>query len=92
MLVAQVIEGEIIQVAEVRQLCEWFPPTPEQLRDRNLVECNMWLDHDPQTQHLVPCEPYLEGDWVYLVRVEDRPPPPPDDEPADILAAPEQAP
>lgn len=75
MLVAEVIDGVVTKVADCQELCEWYPPTEEQLRDRNLIRCNLFIEHDQATQHLVPCEPYLEGDWVYLVRVEDRSPP-----------------
>ena len=72
MLVAEVIDGIVRRVGESQELCEWYPPTDEQLRDRNLVRCNMWIDHDPATEVLVPCDPYIDGDWVYLVRVVDR--------------------
>ena len=73
MLVAEVIDGVITKVADCRELCEWYPPTDEQLRDRNLVRVNLFREHDPETQQLVPCEPTLEGDWVYTVAVEEKP-------------------
>jgi hypothetical protein len=56
---------------DCQEVCEWWPPTDEQLRDRNLVRVNLYRDHDPETQRLVPCEPTLEGDWVYTVSVAD---------------------
>lgn len=71
MLVAEVIDGQIIRVVDCQEVCEWWPPTDEQLRDRNLVRVNLYRDHDPATQCLVPCEPTLDGDWVYVVAVEN---------------------
>ena len=71
MLVAEVINNQVIRVADCRELCEWYPPTDEQLRDRNLVRVNLFRPHDSQTQRLVPCGPTLEGDWVYMVAVEN---------------------
>jgi hypothetical protein len=71
MLVAEVIDGKVNKVADCQELCEWWPPTDEQLRDRNLVRVNLYREHDSQTQRLVPCEPVLEGDWVYMVAVEN---------------------
>lgn len=70
MLVAEVILGNITKVADCRELCEWYPPTDEQLRDRNLVRVNLFREHDPETERLVSCDPVLEGDWVYMVKVE----------------------
>ena len=70
MLVAEVIDGQVMKVADCKELCEWWPPTDEQLRDRNLVRVNLFREHDPETQRLVPCEPVMEGDWVYMMAVE----------------------
>ena len=72
MLVAKVIDGQILQVADCRELCEWYPPTDEQLKDRNLVKCNVWLPHNHLTQELVNDGPYLQDGWVNLVKVKDR--------------------
>ena len=71
MLVAEVIDGVVIRVADCRELCEWYPPTDEQLSDRSLVRVNLFREYDSETQRLVPCDPVLEGDWVYMVAVED---------------------
>jgi len=71
MLVAEVIDGVVTKVADCRELCEWYPPTDEQLSDRNLVRVNLFREYDSETQRLVPCDPVLEGDWVYTVAVED---------------------
>lgn len=72
MLVAKVIDGEVLEVADCKELCEWWPPTDEQLRDRNLVRVNLFKEYDPETEQLVPCEPVLEGDWVYMMKVEKK--------------------
>lgn len=76
MLVAEVIDGVVIRVADCRELCEWWPPTDEQLKDRNLVRVNLFREYDSETQRLVPCDPVLEGDWVYMVAVENTESPP----------------
>lgn len=70
MLVAKIQNGIVLQVADCRELCEWYPPTDEQLADRNLVKVNLFREYDPLTQKLVPSTPVLEGEWVYTVAVE----------------------
>ena len=72
MLVAEVIDGVVTKVADCKELCEWWPPTDEQLRDRNLVRVNLFKEYDPETEQLVPCEPTLDGDWVYMMKVEKK--------------------
>jgi len=69
MQVAKVLNGTIIQVADCRELCEWYPPTDEQLSDRNLVRVSLFRPYDALTQKLVACAPVLEGDFVYTVAV-----------------------
>ena len=69
MQVAKVLNGTILDVADCRELCEWYPPTDEQLSDRNLVRVSLFRPHDALTQKLVPCAPVLEGDFVYTVAV-----------------------
>lgn len=70
MLVAKVENGNIVQVADCRELCEFYPPSDENLRDRGLVKVNTHRDYDRLTQKLVPAAPVLEGEWVYTVAVE----------------------
>jgi len=72
MLVAEVILGNIMRIVDCREVCEWYPPTDEQLRDRNLVKVNLFIEHDRETQRLVSCDPYVEGDWCYMVAVENK--------------------
>lgn len=69
MQVAKVLNGTILDVADCRKLCEWYPPTDEQLSDRNLVRVSLFRPHDALTQKLVPCAPVLEGEFVYTVAV-----------------------
>ena len=69
MQVAKVLNGTIVDVADCRTFCEFYPPSDENLRDRNLVRVNLFRAHDALTQKLVACAPVLEGDWVYTVAV-----------------------
>ena len=69
MQVAKVENGIVTQVADCRELCEWYPPTDEQLSDRNLVRVSVFRAHDALTQKLVTCAPVLEGGFVYTVAV-----------------------
>ena len=52
------------------------PQADEQLKDRNLVRVNLFREYDSETQRFVPCDPVLEGDWVYMVAVENTESPP----------------
>lgn len=70
MLVAKIQNGIVITVADCRELCEWYPPTDEQLNDRGLVRVNVFRQHDSLVEKLVPCTPVIEGDWVYTVEVQ----------------------
>lgn len=69
MQVAKVLNGTIVNVADCRELCEWYPPTDEQLSDRNLVRVSLSRPYDALTQKLVECAPVLEGEFVYTVAV-----------------------
>ena len=44
-------------------------PSDEFLAENNAKRVNMNKSHDPLTEKLESCEPYEEGDWVYLVHV-----------------------
>ena len=69
MQVAKVLNGTILDVADCRTFCEFYPPSDENLRDRNLVKVNRFRPYDSLTQKLVDCAPVLEGEWVYTVAV-----------------------
>jgi len=44
-------------------------PTDEFLADNNAKRINMTKSHNPLTEKLESCDPYDEGNWVYIVRV-----------------------
>ena len=76
MLIAKIEDGQVIEVADYRQL---FPntsfanggPNAEFMAEHNCMPVNTYLDHDAETQFLEPCEPYVLGDWVYTVKVSE---------------------
>lgn len=73
MKMAKVENGVVVQVADSSELFEfkYEIPTAEQMRDRGLMHVNLFREHDPFTQRLVQADPVVEGDWVYLVEVQD---------------------
>jgi len=70
MLVAKIENGIVVTVADCRELCEWYPPTEEQLNDRGLVQVNAFRSYNSLIEKLVSCTPVIEGDWVYTVEVQ----------------------
>lgn len=76
MLIAKIINGEVVQVENylVMYPLLTFPtsgPTPEQMQELGCMHVNLWKPHDQETETLEQCHPYIEGDWVYLVKVRD---------------------
>lgn len=69
MQVAKIENGIVTKVADCRELCEWYPPTDENLRDRGLVKVNAFRSYNSLTEKLVSCDPTIEGEWVYTVAV-----------------------
>lgn len=74
MLIAK-IDGSNITVADYTALFPntSFPPSgpsQEWLNENGCMPVNLWLQYDPDTQKLVPADPYINGDWVYTVVVE----------------------
>lgn len=75
MLIAKVEDGMVVRVDDYRAM---FPTTlfsangPDDafLAANGCLKVNQWIDHDPATQKIVSCSPYIDGDWVYTVRVE----------------------
>jgi len=45
-------------------------PSDEFLAENNAMRVNASLPYDSNTEKLVTCEPYIDGDWVYTVCVE----------------------
>lgn len=74
MLVAKIIDGAVVDVADYRAMfiSNVFPdsgPTDEWMAENGVMRVNVWRDHDPETQKLIACDPVIEGDWVYTVAV-----------------------
>lgn len=75
MNIALIDETKIIKIADYR-VC--FPncsfslegPDDDFLKYNNAKRINLYIDHDHKTHKLVPCEPYIDGEWVYTVKVE----------------------
>lgn len=52
-----------------------FPPngpSDEFLAEQGAYKVNLWLPHNIDTEKLVPCDPYIENDWAYVVTVEPK--------------------
>jgi hypothetical protein len=72
------IEGETITVGYYRDL---FPdtsfstngPNADWFVENNCLGVTVFKPHDRQTQHLISCDPYIEDNQVFTVRVEDKP-------------------
>jgi hypothetical protein len=47
-------------------------PSDEFLSEHGAYRVNTFKPHDPRTQKLVSCAPYLEGGWAYTVTVESK--------------------
>jgi hypothetical protein len=62
---------------QVAHYLTFFPNTsfpasgvPESfLTENNVKKVNVYKPHNPETEKLVPCAPYEEGEWVYTVEV-----------------------
>ena len=72
-----IIENDVVtKVAHYKNL---FPntsfttngPSSEFLEANNAKRVSVYRDYDSTTQQLVRCEPYVDGDWIYTVRVEN---------------------
>lgn len=75
MKVAIIKDGVVDAVGHYKELFPntCFPstgPNDEFMAEHGVKKVNLFLPHDKETQHLVPCEPYESGEWVYTVKVE----------------------
>lgn len=73
MFIAKIDNGNIT-VGDYRDLFPntSFPPSgpsAEFLQDMGCKPVNLFKPHDRNTEKLVPCDPYVEGDWVYTMQV-----------------------
>ena len=76
MLIAK-IENDTITVGEYQTLFPntSFPPSgpsDDFLSENGCKKVNLFKDYDHKTQKLSPCDPYEEGEWVYMVQVESK--------------------
>lgn len=77
MLIAQIDNANIGRIDHYRKL---FPytvfedtgPTDEWLQQNSCKKVNSFKEHDQETELLESCDPYVEGDWVYVVRVRSK--------------------
>lgn len=79
MQIAIVNNGSVVKVDHYRKLFPYtvFPdsgPTDGWLIDNDCMKVNLFKPHDAETEILVPCAPYIEGDWVYTVMVRAKTP------------------
>lgn len=75
MLIALVSGSTVTKVGDYKELFPntSFPPSgasDEFLVANNAKKVNLFKAHDKLTQKLVPCDSYVEGDWVYTVTVQ----------------------
>jgi len=72
-----IIENDVVtKIAHYKNL---FPntsfttngPSNEFLEANNAKRVSVYRDYDPTTQQLVRSAPYVDGDWIYTVRVEN---------------------
>lgn len=70
MQIAKVIDGQIINIAHYGDVYGLAAPTDEQLAQKSYVRVNLFREHDRLTQKLVPCAPILEGEWVYMMEIQ----------------------
>lgn len=76
MLIAKVEDGTVLEVAEHQAMfiSNVFPdggPTAEWMAEHSCMHVNLFKPHDRMTQVIERCEPYIEGEWVYLIQVRD---------------------
>ena len=47
-------------------------PSDDFLKENGAYKVNLWLPHNIDTEKLVPCDPYIDNDWAYVVTVEPK--------------------
>jgi len=71
MFIAQVENGQVINVVDYRDVFGRSIPTDEQLVEKSYVRVNLFREHNRLTQKLITATPVLEGGWVYTVAVAE---------------------
>ena len=69
MFIAQVENGQVINVVDYRDVFGRSIPTDEQLVEKSYVRVNLFREHDRLTQKLITATPVLENGWVFTVAV-----------------------
>ena len=77
MLIALVSGSTVTKVGDYKELFPntSFPPSgvsDEFLVANNAKKVNLFKSHNRATEKLVPCEAYVEGEWVYTVEVQAK--------------------
>ena len=77
MLIAKVENNVVTEVADYRAMFSGtsFPPngpSPEFLADKGCMIVTVFKPHDRATQKLVPASPYIEGNTVFTVAVQNK--------------------
>ena len=54
------------------------------LAEEGAVKVSVYKPHDPATQMLVPCDPYIEDGFAYTVEVAEKPAVEPEPVPEEI--------
>jgi len=72
MFIAKVENGQVGEIIDFRTYFgNTTSVTDEQLVAQGFVRVNLFRAHDRLTQKLIPCDPVLEGGWVYKVAVAE---------------------
>lgn len=77
MLIALVSGSTVTKVGDYKELFPntSFPPSgvsDEFLVANNAKKVNLFKSHNRATEKLVPCDAYVEGEWVYTVEVQTK--------------------
>lgn len=70
MFIAKILNGQVVQVIDSREVFATTAPTAQQLVENSYMQVNLFRPHDRLTEKLVTCEPVIEGSWVYIVEVQ----------------------
>lgn len=70
MFIAKLLNGQVVQVIDSREVFATTAPTAQQLVENSYMQVNLFRPHDRLTEKLVTCEPVIEGAWVYTVEVQ----------------------
>ena len=71
MFIAKVENGQVIKVADYREVFGRSVPTDEQVESQGYMRVNQFVAHDALTQKLIPAMPVIRDGWVYTMAVAD---------------------